>query len=205
MSEETKALVLRSANRVNDTTFDRIWKFYYEKSDIELKEKEEEIRARLLNVWKLLGDILTDRNAVLAHLEWCRDQGYRIKERIAYEDLRYAKMLFGNPRAQVKTAQRAIMSELLLQRINLMTKFRDDQGNIVDRVLDADENIALSRLIKEYNELNGLKGPDASNGARAPIQITFNSDPEILKKQIEEMRKKAAAANAQDTEYQEVD
>src|SRR5688572_5493018 len=107
MSEEKKdAIVLRSANRINDSTFDRIWKFYYEKTDIELKEKEEEIRSRLVNIWGLLGDILTDRKAVQAHVQWCQDKGYRIKERIAYEDLRFAKMLFGDRRIQNRNAQR---------------------------------------------------------------------------------------------------
>lgn len=207
MSEEKKdAIVLRSANRINDSTFDRIWKFYYEKTDIELKEKEEEIRQRLMNVWSLLGDILTDRMVVKAHLTWCADQGYRIKERIAYEDLRYAKMLFGNPRNQVKTAQRAIMSELLLKRINMLIKCQDDDGNIVDRNLDADDNLALARLIKEYNELNGLKDLNAlPASARPPITLNFNADPDTLKKQIEEMRRKATAANAQDVDYNDVE
>lgn len=192
MSAEKKdAIVLRSANRVNDSTFERIWKFYYEKSDIELKEKEEEIRGRLINIWGLLGDILTDRQAVLAHLKWCEDQGYRIKERTAYEDLRYAKMLFGDRVKQSKAAQRAMVNEWLIKGIEKAWK---------------DESMkAYAMLIRRYNALNGLEGDTSGAAARPPIQINFTSDPEVLKKKIEEMRQKAAAAQAQDIDYQDAE
>jgi hypothetical protein len=208
MSEPTKALAVRSANRITDSTFDRIWKFYFEKTDIELKEKEEEIRQRLVNIWDLLGDILTDRKAVAAHVKWCEDKGYKVKERVAYEDLRYAKMLFGDRRLQSKSAQRAIMSELLMNRINARLKNRKlDQGAyIVEGEIkgDVDDEVLL-KLIKEYNELNGLKDLDASSSSSRPaININFNSDPETLKKQIDELRRKAEAANAQDIQHKEV-
>lgn len=190
MSEST-ALVLRSANRVNDSTFERIWKFYYEKTEIELKEKEEEIRTRLVNIWGHLADILTDRQAVLAHVKWCEDQGYRIKERTAYEDLRYAKMLFGDRTKQTKAAQKAMVNEWLIWGIN---KAKND-GSLK----------AFALLIRRYNALNGLEGDESGQGSRPAININFSADPEILKKQIEEMRQKAAASNAQDVEFKEVE
>lgn len=192
MSEEKKdAIVLRSANRVNDSTFERIWKFYYEKSEIELKEKEEEIRARLSNIWGLLGDILTDRKAVMAHIRWCEDQGYRIKERTAYEDLRYAKMLFGDRAKQTKAAQRAIVNEWLIKGIEKAWK---------------EESLkAYAMLIRRYNALNGLEGDTTGAVARPAIAINFNTDPEVLRKQIEEMRQKAAAAQAEDVPYTDVE
>lgn len=192
MSEEKKdAIVLRSANRINDSTFDRIWKFYYEKSEIELKEKEEEIRSRLVNIWGHLGDILTDRKAVAAHIKWCQDKGYRIKERTAYEDLRYARMLFGDRSKQSKAAQRAIVNEWLIWGIN--------------KAKDENSLKAFAMLIRRYNALNGLEGDQTGSSARPPIQINFNSDPETLKKKIEEMRQKAAAANAQDVDYSDAE
>jgi hypothetical protein len=201
--QTTTALVVRSANRVNDSTFERIWKFYYEKTDIELKEKEEEIRKRLTNIWALLGDILTDRKAVQAHIQWCQDNGYRIKERMAYEDLRYAKKLFGDRRLQTKSAQRAIMSELLLNRINRLIKYKDpDTGEIHD----VGDDEVLVKLIKEYNELNGLKDNNTMASAeRVVVNLNFNSDPEKLKEQIAEMRRRAESANAQDADFKEVE
>jgi hypothetical protein len=172
------AIVLRSANRVNDSTFERIYKFYYEKSEILLKEKEEEIRNRLVNIWSLLADILTDRKAVLAHVKWCADQGYNIKERMAYEDLRYARALFGDSRKQSKEAQRAVVSEWLMWGI----EFAKQQKDLYNMHL----------LIKRYNVLNGLEGDQSTVPVDRPaIVMNFNSDPETLRKQIEEMRKAA--------------
>jgi hypothetical protein len=191
MSEQSTAIVLRSANRVNDTTFDRIWKFYYEKSDIELKEKEEEIRTRLVNIWGYLSDILTDRQAVQAHVKWCEDMGYRIKERQAYEDLRYAKMLFGDRTKQTREAQRAMVNEWLIWGIK---KAKEDQSLK-----------AYALLIMRYNALNNLEGDQAGQRAEKPaITINFSADPEVLKKQQEELRRRSEAANATDITHEEV-
>lgn len=193
MSEEVKttALALRSANRVNQSTFERICKFYYEQSTkIELKPKEEEIRIRLHNIWNLLGDILTDRQAVLAHIQWCKDEGYNIKESIAYEDLRFAKMLFGDKNKQDKTAQRAIMSEILLKQIKIAT--------------DKKKLLSLARLVKEFNELNDLKNHGTGPREWKPIVVVFDSDPETLKKQAAELRRKAEAANAEDINHEDL-
>jgi hypothetical protein len=188
------ALVLRSANRANDDTFERIWKFYYDqKNTIELKPKEEEIRNRLVNIWGYLGnDILTDRKAVLAHIKWCEDNGYTIKESIAYEDLRYAKQLFGDRTKQTKAAMRAMSNEWLV--------------NAISKAMKKGKHISAARLIKEYNELNDLKNHDVADPGRwKPQTIVFNADPETLKKQMEEMRKRAERANAIDITPEESD
>ncbi len=69
----------------------------------------------------------------------------------------------------------------------------------IKRAKDLDDLESFQRLIRRYNSLNGLEG-DASgiNNSRGAIVIEFSSDPETLKKQIAEMRRKAEAANAQD-------
>ncbi|HMG92607.1 MAG TPA: hypothetical protein VK589_21265 [Chryseolinea sp.] len=187
MSEEkSTAVVLRSADRINDSTFERIWKFYYDpKNSITLKPKEEEIRQRLINIWGHLADILTDRKAVLAHIKWCEENGYSVKESIAYEDLKHAKMLFGDRNKQSKAAQRAISSEILLNAIREAVKKR--------------KHMSAARLIKEYNELNDLKNHSNTDAKDwKPATIIFDADPETLKKQMNELRKKAQAANAID-------
>lgn len=187
MSEEkSTAVVLRSANRVNDDTFERIWKYYYDpKNSIDLKPKEEEIRKRIINIWGHLGDILTDRKAVLAHIKWCEEQGYSVKEWIAYEDLRYAKMLFGDRNKQTKAWKRAVSSDILLNAIAECKKSK--------------KHMSLARLVKEYNELNDLKNHENKDPREwKPITIIFDADPETLKKQLTELRKRAQSANAVD-------
>jgi len=185
MNEEEKSqqIVLRSADRVNDPTFERIWKYYYDQKDaIALKPKEEEIRKRLENIWGHLADILTDRQAVMAHMKWCEDQGYSVRETVAYEDLKYCKMLFGDRRKQTKASLRAISNDILINAINKAKR----QGKLM----------SLARLIKEYNELNDLKNHTDENGDHwRPTTIIFNSDPETLRKQTEELRKRADQAN----------
>jgi len=186
MSEEKTELPIRWADRVDDTTFERIWKFYYDnKASIALKPKEEDMRLRIINIWSLLADILTDRKAVLAHIQWCKDQGIDIKEATAYEDLKAAKMMFGDRNKQSKAAQRAISSEILL--------------NMIKQTKDKNKHMSAARLIKEYNELNDLKNHEDSDlNSWRPITIIFNADPETLKKQAAELRRKAEAANATD-------
>lgn len=176
---------LRQANMVDDTTFTRIWKFYYDKAEIELRPKEEEIRQRLINIWGHLGDILTDRKAVLAHMKWCEDQGNPISEPIAYKDLHHAKMLFGDRAKQTKAAHRAIVNEWIVKGIERCWESKDMEG--------------YAKLIARYNKVNGLEGADAADpGKWAPIAVNFNADPETLKKQAAELRRKAEAANAVD-------
>lgn len=187
MSEEKQtSVILRSADRINDSTFERIWKYYYDqKNSVTLKPKEEEIRQRLVNIWGHLADILTDRKAVLAHIKWCEEQGYSVKETVAYEDLKHAKMLFGDRNKQSKAAQRAISSEILLNTIREAVKKK--------------KHMSAARLIKEYNELNDLKNHSNEDpkGWR-PAAIIFDADPETLKEQMNKLRKRAEAANATD-------
>jgi hypothetical protein len=192
MSDEKSAIVLRSADRVNESTFERIWKFYYDQSDLRLKPKEEEIRQRLINIWGHLSDILTDRKAVLAHMKWCEGKGYSVRESIAYEDLRYAKMLFGDRTKQSKAAQRAISSEILL--------------NCLHDAIKKKRFMSAARLIKEYNELNDLKNHSDGNepGEWKPIRITLNGDPETLRKQVEVLRRKAEKVNAVDIPHEDI-
>jgi hypothetical protein len=188
---ENNSIVLRSADRMNDTTFDRIWKFYFDqKTTVNLKPKEEEIRKRIVNIWGLLADILTDRQAVQAHMKWCSDTGYEVKETIAYEDLKYAKMLFGDRNKQSKEAMRAISNEWLI--------------NAIHKAVKKNKHISAARLIKEYNELNDLKNHDVKDPAQwKPVAITFDADPETLKRQIAEMRRRADQANAVDVTPEE--
>lgn len=191
MSEANTALVLRSANRINDETLDRLWKFYYEtKTTIELKPKEEEIRKRLHNIWGYLGgDILTDRKAVLAHVKWCETEGIKMSERTGYEDLKYARMLWGDRSKQSKAAQRAVMNEILL--------------NTIKECQDKKKHMSMARLIKEYVTMNNLNNHAPDDPTRRPaVTVTFQADPEVLKQQQKELRRRAEQANAQDVEFE---
>ena len=170
---------------------ERLWRYYYQKEDVLLTEKEEEIRKRVNNIWALQGDFLTDTKCVRAHVKWCADQGITITERHGWNDLQHSRMLFGNPQVQNKQAKKAVVSEWLLRALEYAWKEKDLQS--------------FERLVNRYNKVNGLEESDEIAGEnRAPIMINFKASPEVLKRQIEEMRKKAENTQAEDISYDEV-
>lgn len=171
----TASIALREAKRVNDSSFDRIWKYYYEpKKNVALSEHEEEVRLRLLNVWQLLtGKILNDRKAVMAHITWCKENFMTITERTAYDDLRRAKALFGDPRVSTAVFEKARISAVLL--------------DLIKKASDADDLDNAQRLIRRYNAVNGLEDDIKTQLPRPAITINFNADPDTLKKQAAEL------------------
>jgi hypothetical protein len=174
---------LRSANRIDDTTIDRIWKFYFESdTSIELTKKEEEIRTRLDYTWKLLGDILTDRQVLLKLMKQ-----FDISERQGHTDIYQAKLLFGNPRKGVKEAQKVILSDILIKAMKKAYKSEDWKG--------------LEKLALRYTRINGLDEKTDNNIADlirqlVPTKIVISADPEVLKQEAAELVK--------DIDYEEI-
>lgn len=183
-----QALALREAKRIKDSSFDRIWKYYYEpKKEVALTEHEEEMRRRISNAWDLLtGRILNDRKAVQAHTQWCKDNYMQISERTAYDDIRRAKQMFGDPRVNTPVFEKARISTILLDLIET-----------ANRLGDLDN---AQRLIRRYNAVNGLEDPLKTLVPRPPITIVFSADEEVLKKQAEELMQGATI----DTEHTEL-
>jgi len=165
----------RELRRIADTTFDRIWKFYFNtKTRIDLTEKEEEIRQRWEYVWTLSTDIMTRREIVLQ-----LRSTYQITERQAYEDIINAWNLFGNPQDQVRKARREILSDILLKAMNKADK--------------DSEYKALEKLALRYSRINGLD-IDNKNDQLAdfikglkPHTIIITGDPKSLQREADEL------------------
>lgn len=179
------AIALREAIRIKDSSFDRIWKFYYDpKKPVALSDHEEEMRKRLSNAWDLLtGKVLNDRKAVLAHVTWCKDNFMQISERTAYDDVRRAKQLFGDPRVNTPVFEKARISAVLLDQIEQMKKI-SDTGSTIDQIEAAK---AINQLTRRYNAVNGLEDDIKTKLPRPAIVINFNSDEETLKQQAAEL------------------
>lgn len=201
-TEDAKALALREARRIHDSSFGRIWKYYYEpKKAIKLDEHEEEMRKRLMNVWQLLtGKVLNDRKAVLAHTVWCRENFMHISERTAHDDLRRAKMLFGDPTRSMAIFEKARISAVLLELIEKAKELGEKCSDIGEYDTAAKHFDSASKLIRRYNAVNGIETDLRSQTPRAPIVINFNSDPETLKKQASELMKGVA----QDADFEDL-
>lgn len=190
-------LALREAKRANDTVITRLWKYLYEpKKNIELTEFEDEMRKRLNNVWYLLtGKVLSDRKAVLAHTTWCKDNFMDIAERTAYDDIRRAKMLFGDPRQSTAMFEKKRISEVLLEQIQVMKEITEN-GTTIDKI---EASKAINQLTRRYNAVNGLEDDIRTVIPRPAIIINFDSDPEVLKKQAAELMEGIAI----DTDYED--
>jgi len=173
----SKQFNLREAKRLNDTSFDRLWRYYYDVNrEVVLTEKEEQIRRRLSNVWDLLtGKILNDKKAVKAHIQWCLDNVIEISERTAYDDLKRAKQLFGDPRVNAPAFEKVRISTILL--------------DLIEVAKDAGDLDNAQKLIRRYNAVNGLEDDIKIHTPRPAITINFNSDEETLKRQADELMK----------------
>lgn len=175
----------RSANRTEDTTFDRIWKYYFdEKNWIQLKRSEEVIRQRWELAWQMLcGEMLSNR---LVAIRISKKFGISVRQ--GYEDVKNAITLFGSdPRKATKEAKREIVSEWIRKAI----KKADAAGDLE----------SLSRLFIRYNKLHGLEDHSDQGIAELlqklkPHIIEFNADPETLEKQAQEL--------IQDVEFEDV-
>jgi hypothetical protein len=176
---------LREAKRIKDSSFARLWKYLYEPDKaVDLTELEYDQLRRLSNVWDLLtGKILNDRKAVLAHVTWCKEKCMDISERTAYDDLKRAKFLYGDPRVNTPVFEKARISTIILGQIEQM-KTISETGNTIARIEAAK---AINQLTRRYNAVNGLEEDIKSAIPRPAITITFTSDTETLKRQAAEL------------------
>lgn len=185
----TKSNLPREAKRVEDTTYERIWKYYFHKdTEIVLSDCEEEIRQRWQEAWRLRCDILTKAETVQKLVET-----YGGSVRRAYYDIAHAESLFGDPQIGNKAAQKAILTEILTKA--LKSAYDLKQFDIVEKIsgriskingLEEKDNNFLSEMVKKMK----------------PHTIVFSADPETLKKQAEALMEDVETI---DTEYEEED
>mgnify|MGYP003393110401 FL=1 len=193
--QEESALVSRrpdapiEARKTKDSTMDRIWKYYHDKKRQQnLTEEEKKIRDRWEKAWYFLCQHrnLKDTAALLEKM-------FDIKKSVAYDDARNAMMLFGDPRTNMKDAKRAIAETMVLRGADKAWKKGDLE--------------AYYKFTKQYTELNQLNVEDDGRIAEMikklrPVQITFVTSKEQLKKQADELMKGIPAV---DVEFEELD
>ncbi len=164
----------REAKKKGDTTFDRIFKYYFEKKkSIKLTDKEEAIRNRWYFAWQLLCNAYT-RNQVALALK----KKFELKsEKTGFNDVDSAMRLFSDPKNGDKQAKKAISEELILKGIK--------------KAWDTENLDAYERLITRFNKVNGLENEENPIGdwmkRQKPIAIVFSSDENVLKKQADDL------------------
>lgn len=195
MKQEGSAIVAikmnkptRAANKTNDSTFERIYKYYHDKSRLELDDDEEVIRKRWETAWHILTHHRTQKRSVEM-----LERMYGIKKSIAYDDVRNAMMLFGNPMEGMKDAKKAIAETAITEGLQLAWR----RGN-----LDMHQ-----KYLSKYIEINGLTVQEDDKmkdilSKLVATQITFVVSPEILKQEAEELLKGIPAI---DVSHEEVD
>lgn len=165
----------REAKKTNDSTFDRIYKYYHNsKTRIELSELENKIRERWEKAWLLLCRHRTQKEVVdiLTKL-------FPIGKSVAYDDMRNAMTLFGNPQDDLKDAKRAIAENMALRGADKAWK----EGDLT----------MYHKFLESYRDLNGLTGDkDTSMGdllkKMKPQQIIIVAKADELKAEAEALQ-----------------
>lgn len=176
---------LREAKRSNDSHFNRVWKHLYDRRrTVELSHFEVELLQRWTNVWNLLvGNVLSDRKTVSAHIMWCQSSIGTISERTAYDDIKRAKALFGDPFQSTAIFERKRMSEVLLEQIECLKEISEKGSD--DQKIEAAK--AITSLTRQFSAINGLDADIKQVVPREAITIEFNADPEVLRKQANDL------------------
>lgn len=188
MGDLQKRSDTRAARKSSDTTFDRIYKFYFDKVEQKLSPKEDEIRQRWHDAWRLMCEFKTRTETVKLLSE-----EHQISEQVAYSDIKWAKMLFGDPETGDKAAKRAIVNEWIIKGLDKAYAAGDWQG--------------YDKLILRYTRINGLDARDDDPildmiKNRQPTAIIITSDPKSLEQEADELMKDVPAV---DTQYTVVD
>lgn len=162
-----------SLRRKNDTTFDKIFKFYNDTlAQTKLSAAEETIRRRWELAWLKRSKLIPNR-MIVKRLQ----KRFGISERTAYDDIKFAEILFGDPGEQNKEAKRTIVSNLIEKAMRKALKFDDLK--------------AFEKLTLRYAQYNDLNKPDDIFAkyvkGKKPVAIVFSTDPEALKKQADEL------------------
>lgn len=177
----------KEMKRTNDSTFDRVWKYYHHnKTRVELTEEEHAIRARWEKSWLLLCRHRTQKQVVELI-----ERLFKVSRSVAYDDVRNAMQLFGNPQEDVKEAKRQIAEHWITEGLQRCLKAGDMEG--------------YQKFLKQYIEINGLtiQDDDKLKDAIAtlkPTTVIFFSTPEQLKRDAAELMKGVPAVDAKFTD-----
>lgn len=172
----------RQANKTNDSTFDRIYKYYHsDKSRIELTDEEKRIRERWEKAWLLLCRRRTQKQVVELV-----EKLFSVSQSVAYDDVRNAMHLFSNPQSDLKDAKKAIAETMILDGADKCFKAGDMDG--------------YQKFIQKYIDINGLtveedsKMKDLLKNLKATT-LVFTTSPETLKKEAADLLKNIPAVD----------
>jgi hypothetical protein len=180
----------REARKTEDTTFDRIWKFYYSKhTSIALNEKEERIRKRWEFAWKCLSSMFTKTE--IANRLMKEFEGLSFRQ--AFVDIDNSKLLFGDPQDQVKKANKSLAVEWLIKAARKAYK-NEDYG-------------IMEKLVGRISKISGWENQDEGFAdlikKLKPTTIIFSASEEVLKKQAEQLI--ADQDQTQDIEFEDIE
>lgn len=179
----------REANKKGDDTMSRIYKFYHNnKKRIELTEKEEATREKIERAWLLLTGMKTSK-----YIADELSAIYGISKSGAFDLVKHAMIIFGDPRMQVKEGKRAIAEHQFLTG--------------AEKALEKGELELHLRYMKAYAEINGLNNVDTAEGIAdvmkklRPTTIILNFRKEEVEREAERLHDQLAS----DIEFEEID
>jgi hypothetical protein len=172
---------LRQANKTADSVFDRIYKFHHSsKSKVELTAEEKGICERWEKAWLLLTTANPDKKVAdeLKNI-------YDISISTAYDDLRHAKMLYGDPRIATKQMSRSIAASMALTK----HKEADERG---------DHDMA-ERYFNRWLEITGVKDHSDGNGSIEEMMKKFKAHQIVIVSKMKDLQAEAEKLREQIT------
>jgi len=187
MTQEIEKLPPREARKTNDSTFDRIYKFYFGKVRVELTPGEERIKDRWDQCFKLLCSMHSERKVVQL-----LQKQFDITISVAYNDVRNTKLLFGDTKNVDREFKRKISEEWTLWGIKEAKKTKNLE--------------ALDKLVGKFNKINGLEVENDNQYADmvkklTPTALIFTTSMDELKREAASLLEKIPSV---DTEFEDV-
>jgi hypothetical protein len=178
----------REAKKTADSTFDRIYKYFFNsKTQIKLTDDEIRISDRWERAWLFLCRHRTRKQVAELLM-----RQFTISKALAYDDVKNAMNLFGEPHEGQKNAKRAIAEDAILKGMDKAWKSGDLKMH--------------EKYVQQYIELNGLKSEETANiedmiRKLIPPAVTLVTDMEKLN----EDAKKLQDDIVHDISYEDVD
>lgn len=187
MEGQTEKLPPREARKTNDSTFDRIYKFYFGKVRVELTEGETRIKDRWDMCFKLLCSMHSERKVVQL-----LQAKFEITISVAYNDVRNTKLLFGDTKNVDREFKRKQSEEWTLWGMKQAKKEKNLE--------------ALDKLVGKFNKINGLDVESDNEYADmvkklTPTALIFTTSMDELKKEAASLLDKIPSV---DTDYEDV-
>jgi hypothetical protein len=165
----------KRAKKRYESTFQRIWNFYYDQeSNTFLTERENQIRERWEMAYIMLCGMST-KSQVAKKIS----KLYSIYITAAYRDITKAVELFGeDPKESSKEAKRTLASEWIVMAIK--------------RAWNTQNYKALEMLIYQYNKLHGLEDHSENPlldliSENRPTEIRLSADPKVFEKELADL------------------